>query len=392
MENIKATPLCFMPLHALTITGRGDLKPCCQLKGAITNIKNIDSLHEYFSSQKITTLVDQLCTQQKPESCISCWDRESKINASRRTWFNDKLGKHFPTKEAIRENSSPYVLQMDINLSNRCNLKCRMCGVWGSHKWIEEEQALHQIDSRFRRETRSEYLNLMELSESHINMLMPTLKNIKRIDFKGGEPLLAPLHTYLLKRLIEENLHTQVHLHYTSNGTFISPEIVSLFKHFKRIYITISLEAIGTLYKYIRGHHNSLDLIEKNIKKYVEQENVFVNFNVTLQAYNTLALNEVFNYLNTINHPRISIKDAFKYTIVNTPTYLSPWVLPRQLKDLAAERIAHIPELETFRHRLLQSPDLQDEWLLFCRFTKALDHMRNEDIISVVPEFKLFFS
>ena len=41
--------------------------------------------------------------------------------------------------------------QADINLSNVCNLKCRMCGSWASNSWFKEEIQLAKIDKRYQK-------------------------------------------------------------------------------------------------------------------------------------------------------------------------------------------------------------------------------------------------
>ena len=42
---------------------------------------------------------------------------------------------------------------MDLNFGNTCNLKCRMCGSWGSTHWHKEDKKLQAINSNFRRNT-----------------------------------------------------------------------------------------------------------------------------------------------------------------------------------------------------------------------------------------------
>ena len=42
---------------------------------------------------------------------------------------------------------------MDLNFGNTCNLKCRMCGSWGSTHWHKEDKKLQAINSNFSRNT-----------------------------------------------------------------------------------------------------------------------------------------------------------------------------------------------------------------------------------------------
>jgi MoaA/NifB/PqqE/SkfB family radical SAM enzyme len=389
MEN-KREPLCEMPWLALTITGQGDIKPCCQYKGSLGSIYAGTSIQEARNSPLALELKESLFNQELASPCNSCWQREKHIGESRRTWFKSKFSKYFP-KEISPQGPSHSLVQMDLNLSNKCNLKCRMCGSWASHLWNKEDMALHQLDRKFKRENRPEKLKLFELDNSHIDEILPSLQNLRRIDFKGGEPMLAKSHVYLLQKLIELNLHQQIQLRYTTNGTVFIPAIVDLLKQFKTVVIIISIEAVGPLYSYIRGGRYSISDLLQNIKSYSELPNVTVSFNVAVQAYNALYLKDLWSLLNGMNLPKVSPKDAFKYTVVNEPEYLSPWVLPRALKQLAIERIREIPELTEFRQRLENSADNPQLWDLFCRFTTSVDGFREERILNVIPEMTPYF-
>lgn len=377
-------PLCGMPWHALTVTGQGDIKPCCQLKTTFGNIHKGDSLLSARQSPAAQTLRRQLLTHEKPTACVSCWQREKGIGESRRTWFETKFQKHLPPEES--SDAEGRLLQMDLNLSNRCNLKCRMCGTWGSHSWVHDEIALGAIDPEFRRETRPERLRTFGMTEAQIDEIFPSLQHLRRLDFKGGEPMMTRTHPYLLDKLIKAKLHQQIELSYTTNGTITNPVIIDKLKKFKSVRLTISIEAIGPLYSYIRGGRFSIDDLRETLKIYSALENVSISFNVATQAYNALYLRDLWQFLNSLDMPRVSAKDAFKYTVVNDPAYLSPWILPRELKVLAAQRIEDIPELAEFRQRLLESADTPKLWQTFLRFTKHLDHLRNEDVASVIPE------
>lgn len=375
-----------MPFHALTLTGQGEIKPCCQFKGSFGNIYKGATPADAYKSQIAIDLRQSMREHKREDACNSCWSRENHIGVSRRTWFGDRFSDFVTANEGLN------LIQMDLNLSNKCNLKCRMCGSWASHLWVQDDLALSKVNLDFKRESRPEKLKLFEVSESQIEELMPYLHTLKRIDFKGGEPMLAKAHTYLLKRLIEEGLNEKIDLSYTTNGTILSAEIVGLLHHFKSVKITISVEAIGKLYQYIRGGSYPLEKMYSHISEYSKLENVLVCFNVAIQAYNALKLKELWFFLNGINFPRVSTIDAFKYTVVNEPSYLSPWVLPRPLKEFVVEDLRNIPEFKEFSQRLEKSEDIPVMWEKFCQFTLHLDRLRTESIKSVLPEMLPYFN
>lgn len=381
------TPECLMPWHALTLTGSGDIKPCCQLKGAQGNMHQGDQIVSTLSGARSQQLRQEFLEGRRPEGCTSCWTREAAIGESRRTWFEKKFAKAVPKDTVYTAADAASLLQVDLNLSNFCNLKCRMCGSWASHQWIEDDQALAQVSRDFKREGRPERLRLFETDLQQVRDLMPRLKSVRRIDFKGGEPMLAKAHPELLQLLIDNDLHKDLNLTYTSNGTVLNPRVLELLPRFREVTVIFSIEAVGPLYQYIRGGRFEIADLAKNVARYDELSNVTLGFNVATQIYNVTRLRELWEYLFSLDLKHGSAKDAFKYTMVNDPAYLSPFILPEPLRELALEKSAGIEELAPIHQRLLRAKFDGRLWEIFKRFTESLDQRRGESVFEVLPEF-----
>lgn len=383
---------CLMPWKAVTITGQGDVKPCCQLRGKVGNLYDGESVNSLYNHSTIQNVRKSFLKNEQSEHCNSCWEREEQISNSRRIWFNKKFANE--NKGGSRFNdilvNKPDWIQMDINLSNRCNLKCRMCGVWGSHKWIEDEIKLAQDGNEFKRETSPDRLKLKELDFSKLEMLIPNMSNIKRIDFKGGEPMLAKHHIAFLELLIKSKLNNQLTLHYTTNGTVYNEGIIELFNKFKKVEVVFSIEGTDPVYSYIRGgaQHSFEDLI-KNIKKFNELGNIKLMANVAMQAYNLPNLKELHESLNGLDIEKFSAKGAFN-CIVNSPVYLSPFVWPLKIREKYAMLLPDDPSFSKFKSQLLEKPYVEQDFKQFIRFTQRLDEIRQEDYFSIYPELSEF--
>ena len=104
-----------------------------------------------------------------------------------------------------------------------------MCGSWASNSWFEEEVALAEKDRRYQKNKKPQ--SIRNVSVEDIQNILPHIRTIKRIDFKGGEPMLAKHHDDFLQRMIDEGM-TDVHLLYTSNGTVQNPRILKLLSQF----------------------------------------------------------------------------------------------------------------------------------------------------------------
>ena len=384
-----------MPWHAITLTANGDIKPCCQFsnKGRLPNTEH-ETIMENFNSERMQDLRKQFLKGEQPSACNSCWEREDLVGQSRRLWFNKK----FMKSDAAFINGdipdtynvpNPKFYQADINLSNVCNLKCRMCGSWASNSWFEEELALAKIDKRY--EKNDQPVPLQQYGLEDLRNMLPHLKDVKPIDFKGGEPMMAKHHNQFLQWLIDEDM-TDIELFYTTNGTVQNPKILNLLSHFKRVSICFSIEGTGDLYRYIRGGKYQIEDFEKTLAVYDKLENVQIMFNVTLQNYNIFNLPDLWIYLNELEdkYNRVSANSSFT-TICNKPAYLSPLNIPDDLRDKAIENLSLISDfdklVESMKTRVFD-PEL---WEVFINFTNDLDKMRNDSVVSAIPELKDHF-
>lgn len=380
---------CSMPWFGLAIAANGNIKPCCQYHGGAGNTQNNDSIIETYKNDHMNNLRQQFLDGKKPAGCRSCWEREDQIGTSRRLWFKEKFEKYIPANYEFKAQvDDPQWIQMDLNFSNVCNLKCRMCGSWASNQWFEEDIELAGISKDFQKESNPELQKIIQHNTSHVEQLVESATLINRIDFKGGEPMLAKNHTDFLELLIAKGHHKNVTLQYTTNGTVQNPNILNLLKQFKSVRIVFSIEGTGSLFKYIRGGDYDFEHCVENYKKYSELDNVKTMFNVTMQSYNVTRLHELYNWINT--QTVVDPREAFT-TICNQPDYLSPINLPDELKSQCIENLNSIKDFDTLVTSMKQSKFNNNKWDTFCRFTKELDRMRNTNILDHLPEMEPWF-
>jgi len=380
---------CSMPWFGLAIAANGNIKPCCQYHGGAGNTQNNDNIIETYKNDHMNNLRQQFLDGKKPAGCRSCWEREDQIGTSRRLWFKEKFEKYIPANYEFKAQvDDPQWIQMDLNFSNVCNLKCRMCGSWASNQWFEEDIELAGISKDFQKESNPELQKIIQHNTSHVEQLVESATLINRIDFKGGEPMLAKNHTDFLELLIAKGHHKNVTLQYTTNGTVQNPNILNLLKQFKSVRIVFSIEGTGSLFKYIRGGDYDFEHCVENYKKYSELDNVKTMFNVTMQSYNVTRLHELYNWINT--QTVVDPREAFT-TICNQPDYLSPINLPDELKSKCIENLNSIKDFEILVTSMKQTKFNNNKWNTFCRFTKELDRMRNTNILDHLPEMEPWF-
>jgi radical SAM protein with 4Fe4S-binding SPASM domain len=379
-----------MPWHGVAVAANGDIKPCCQWKDNLGKVGEVNIVEEFKNNPKIIKLRQDFLKGERPESCRSCWEREDQIGESRRKWFSSKFVHSVPSNYEYKDEIADLIwTQADINLSNVCNLKCRMCGAWASHSWFEEEIHLAKISNKFRKESNRNKLKIRQHEISDLVPMIPYFKNLIRIDFKGGEPMLAKSNIEFLELLIAHDLNQNIILQYTTNGTVINPKILKTLSSFKRVRLMFSIEGTGKLYSYIRGGKFSIEDLEETLSLYSTLPNVDIGFNVTIQAYNLLNLRDLYFLLDmwAKKYPNVSNKNAFT-TICNDPAYLNPFVLPKSIRKIAQEKLQDIQDFKILSSNL-ESDDLHRKyWDTFKKFTKELDSLRHDNIFDVVPELK----
>jgi radical SAM protein with 4Fe4S-binding SPASM domain len=387
---MKSENFCYMPWHGLAVAANGDIKPCCQWKDNLGKVDNVNIVDTFKNNHKIIKLRQDFLNGERPESCRSCWERENQIGESRRKWFASKFIKTVPIDYEYKDQLDDLVwTQVDINLSNVCNLKCRMCGAWASHSWFEEEIQLAKISKSFQKESNENKLKIRQHELNDLKSLLPYFKNMTRIDFKGGEPMMAKSHIEFLELLIDQKLNDNIILQYTTNGTVINPKILKTLSHFKKVRLMFSIEGTGKLYSYIRGGKYTIQQLEENLAMYNSLSNIDIGFNVTIQAYNLLNLKDLYFLLESWAHKysNVSNKDAFT-TICNSPAYLSPFVLPTNLRELAKENLKNIDDFKVLSKNLESNEMYRSHWNTFKNFTNELDLLRQEKVLDIIPEFK----
>lgn len=361
-----------MPWYATAISAEGKVKPCCQWRGNYGDFADV-SIADAYQSDKSRQLRQELLNGNLPKECGSCSEREQMVGTSRRKWFEDKFT--IPEEE-IDETTPPKLIQADVNLSNVCNLKCRMCGSWASNQWFEEDRILAKINPDYKKDYSNQTVRQTEVNQ--LEEILTHAKTLQRIDFKGGEPMLAKNHVEFLEALYAAG-GKNILLQYTTNGTVVNQNILDVLGKFKKVRIIFSVEAIGDLYSYIRGGNYTFEQMLETLDKYASLPNVFIGFNVTIQAYNLLHLKALYDMLWEIDakYDNVSARDAFT-TICNSPIYLSPFVLKESDRQEAIKQLEHIDDFKTLCKQLVSNEIHNKHWDTFVNFTNDLDKIRDE--------------
>jgi len=334
----------------VTIFPDAKIRPCCLVSADYSKpISEITNPNRF----------QDIKNEDKPEACRACWSKEINGWKSIRPYYDSGIG---ATKQ---------IKFLDIRNTNQCNIKCRYCGPHFSNQWAKELSIFPAI------------------KQTEITHLLDTILTEDLIDlyFTGGEPFISADHFNVITKLIDMGYSKNIVLRYNTNLTVLgykNNDFFKLWKNFKKVHITVSIDAIGTELEHIRSGaswttiNNNLETIQnKNLK----------NLTVTLSP--------VVSLLNIWFLP-----DLLKFTIAKNlqvdliplygPDYLDISAIPKDLKPLANEKLNKIKDhiKNSKYNELIYKLDNVDNEFLFTttlRHILLLDKLRNENLFDLLP-------
>tara|TARA_S200000501_G_scaffold194778_1_gene183471 strand:+ start:111 stop:1373 length:1263 start_codon:yes stop_codon:yes gene_type:complete len=395
-------PTCIVPWTSICLSANGDIKPCCNYRSNRDfNIYDGNTFEEAWKHWD--ELREQMIRGEKPDRCQKCWKTEDSLGSSRRHWIFEKV-QNKPNPYEYQAEAPMNLRHMDLNFGNTCNLKCRMCGSWGSTHWFKEDKKLQAINPEFTRNISDS--RPLTIDPSVYKNMEDKLSKMERIDFKGGEPLMQDGMYEVLQMLVDNGSAPNVELGYVTNGTKTPERLKELWPHFKKVTLNISIEATGKLYQYIRGSETqTIEQLEQNLHWYDQFENVKGHFSVAISTYSIFDLQNLADWIERVtsnlkqwktevaNRTSDSVHwyekpNQFQIMVV-TPRYLDPNNMPPHIKKRVIEtwdKKYHL--LDELLKKMYNDDYDAHQWELFKQFTINLDKMRNTNVLDYIPQLE----
>jgi len=359
MINLKnEKSFCILPWKHSFVNLGGEHQVCCTSeefnnnirneKGDILNIKDNLSQEQIMNSSYMKNIRREMLNGVLPDICKRCSLTEKTGGVSRREIENSASMDIIPRALETTSDDGKIVIELesaDYRLANICNLSCRMCNPRASSKWLPIYESL----SKNLKTMNDSVLNLYSYkdwskSDSLHFDFINKVKSLKRLHFGGGEPLYNKEMTKLLKYCVEQNYAKNIELSYNTNLTFLSDEIMELWKEFKNVKLLVSIDGYADLNHYIRYPSNWGDidkylcLIDQSYKELNISE---VIISTTVQMNNILHLDKLFKYVEKFNF----IKQEIHLVPLYFPTYLMISNLPKSLKYLASLKLDYLEKM-----------------------------------------------
>jgi sulfatase maturation enzyme AslB (radical SAM superfamily) len=365
-----AQPRFFCPLPWIhQFIEPNGIKYCCS-----SNEKIITTPIDFAKSEYINLVKDTIRNGRIPSGCHACVKQEQRGLLNTRTL-------------ALRD--WPYTIDtvpdhieyLDLRYNNNCNFSCRTCEPAYSTQIARENMLYPELQKYYTSTADSTDVNVIDAIQS--------FTNLKRINFTGGEPLLIKENFVILEHLIAQN-RTDVQLLITTNASVINTKMIRLFKQFKDVHWTISLDGVEAVAEYIR-HGTVWATVNNNVRQILNLKQS-VSINCTVSAYSILDLSNLVKYYLDLKQEYNNQPFEIMFSVVQFPARLAPTSLPLELKDRA---LNHLDISISLLTNILSNPELYlntlkhlqqniksvilDTSKEFLQFTNELDQIRQQN-------------
>jgi len=438
MSDCENKKWCPLPWMGLNVRNNGDVRVCCNANvsvnqgliakddGTFYNLGN-DSINDFRNADLMKEIRLSMLKGDYHESCVRCQREHESGMQARADWERD-IWKHHIDEDKARlltaEDGSIDVEQnpikyMDLRFGNLCNLKCRMCGPTDSNMWYEDTvklwgpqytdsgQKIKLVKNEKGKHKPDKDIYSWYNSKDFWIDLENEIPNIERLYIVGGEPLMIDQHYDFLQKCIDADRSNKIVIEYNTNITNIPQRAWNIWKHFERIQIGMSVDAVGPINDYIRNPSKWWK-IEENMRKLDDAEGEFkIWWAATIQAYNLIHLPEMMMWKINQNFKRINVHVDHKSVIsphpLHNPKFLNIKIFPEESKKWITQYFnewkvradTEIPNNLNRKHfkKILDSyvnymwADDYSEYLeKFWYYTKTLDQSRSESLKEVSPK------
>ena len=387
---------CMFPWVHLNVTPKGDIYPCCSnnYTEPFGNAKNT-TLKEAFNNEHMKQLRLNMLSETPSKICEFCYKHEQAGPFSFRNYSKEQFGNRFdevvPNTQADGTVEDFRMHYFDVRFSNICNFKCRTCGSEFSSQWGAEMNKHYD----------KKHPIVIHADDHKGNLLNEVLSQIEYIDlayFAGGEPLITDEHYTILEEMIRVG-RTDITLRYNTNASNIkykNHDILDLWKHFKKVELSCSVDHYGERAEVLRKG-TDWGKVESNLLTFRKLDYVSFQINTVFSIFNYSTIGEFYNYLKSKDIVRSNDWYHSLYLAVH-PEYYCAKSLPRELKDLAKIKAQEFivgngdqyQSLTRLVGEAINFADESDTWEqnkhAFLMHSKSLDKIRNEDFLKVFPE------
>jgi MoaA/NifB/PqqE/SkfB family radical SAM enzyme len=367
--------MCPLAWIGVAVDPDGTVRPCC-LFGTENLPEDFNIHHPDILNHKFMKNVREQMVAGKPVSnCSKCYHDEKVKNFSLRLVILNEVNQLYQSLYSTNFQipKEPVTTYLDLDMSNTCNLKCRMCSPRFSTSWYSDAKKLG--------------LPIPKGVVSHNTLLENIdLKSLKVIKLSGGEALLDQDAIINILNKTDIDIE-QLSLHIVTNVTTLpTKEFLDVLKKCKKVTLWCSVDAYGPLNDFLRKDSNWQQIVS-NLDWYYNNFEIIVNSVVSI--YNVNCFNQLIDFIKsrypkTVFH-NLQMAETNYGGVYN---WMDPCNLPVPVKQ------ALLPILTEMRSRYTspifsaveKSLNSEGDFNGFVKFDTQLNQLRNEHWKDLNPE------
>ncbi len=325
LDIITSKNFCALPFHHVQVQTNGDFNVCCKHK--MSNQMNINTatVEEWRKSDYMNQVQQSFLQDRRHPGCATCWHTEDQGFTSMR----QRMAKEFEILKIDLDQQS--LTNVEIDLTNLCNLKCLMCNESESSAVLAEN-----IQLGINKHNQKDF----QWSEQALENLQELLAcRPKVVNIRGGEPLYVKQLLEIIENIPEDVARTMV-LHITTNGTVWTERWHRALIKFKLVRFMFSVDAVGDLYEYMR-FPGLWTTTSSNIDHILKLPNVKGLVHCVIQNLNVASIGPLIDWCQQ----RSLWLDI---ALLDIPDYLHLTNLPEPHKDSAIKHLEQV--LQKYPH------------------------------------------
>jgi MoaA/NifB/PqqE/SkfB family radical SAM enzyme len=379
LQYFKHSSLCSLPWIGVYVNPDGEVKNC-----AISNL-NLGNLHKE-PVEKILTSANNVMVKQdmldgiRHPRCNACYSVEDNTsnsaqhsNSSNRSWYK-KYGIKNINLELYDRAENFDLKVLDLRWRNTCNFSCVYCGPDLSSQWASElKDKSFTIDE--------------DVLRNNKKYIFENLRNITHVYLAGGEPLLIKENLELLNILKDQNPDVEIRIN--TNLSVIDNKIFKKLITFKNVKWTVSVDAVGAEFEYIR-YPGNWNKFHQNLL-YLKRQGFDINFNMVWCVLNSTSIFDCIDFLKNIGFH----ENSFIIQTLTEPAELDLRGLPNSRLGQIKEKIKLEMSMADPQYWLYKSLNLMYNFINTSEpsrnmnntfdFLSTLDHRRNLSSKDVFP-------
>lgn len=297
---MKKPIYCSLAFGSASVNSHGEFIPCCNIRPEHFEMFTLkypnhpilkERPSERINALNLRQIRKQLIEGEWPKACMNCKIAEDDGVGSMRIIWNRNIP-DVPMTEYIEPNNIKY---LDLTFGTKCNSKCMTCNAGLSDFWESEWKVIYP-NNDFKFHAR------VSINDTTAQQLIEDFPNVEYISFVGGEPTISEEHLLFLKLLIEQGKSQNINLSYVTNLTGLTDELLSYWKHFKRVHTAVSIDAYSKVNEYIR-YPFKWSKTENNLKTFLElcqqhaQDHKYtIGLSCTLSLFNAIQAPDLLDY------------------------------------------------------------------------------------------------